>query len=184
MVISKSDAKLSRLSKELTEWLSSIVFALVLVTVLFTYIFRIVGISGDSMEPNFHTGDRVIISNLFYSPKPGDVVVITQPNERNEPLIKRIIATGGQTVYIDSSTGTVYVDGAALEEDYVIDKTYVTGDMKGPLTVPEGYVFVMGDNRPYSWDSRYDEVGVIDERYLLGKVYLRIWPFSDIKVFG
>ncbi len=183
VIISKKDEKLSVFAKELTEWLSSIVFALIIVTVLFTYIFRIVGIRGESMEPNFHTGDRVIISGLFYEPKYGDVIVTTQPNDRNEPLIKRVIAVGGQTVMIDAQNGVVTVDGVALKEDYILDKTYVAGDITEPLFVPEGYVFVMGDNRLDSWDSRYDEIGLIDERYIMGKVYLRIWPFNDLKTF-
>lgn len=183
MVISKNDKKLSKLSRELIEWLSSIVFALIFVVVLFTYVFSIVGVSGGSMEPNFYTGDRVVISGLFYKPKAGDVVVITQPNEKNEPLIKRIVALGGQTVEIDTEEGIVYVDGKALEEPYLNQKTFNDGELSGPVTVPEGYVFVLGDNREISWDSRYHEVGFIDERYLSGKVYLKVWPFEDFKFY-
>ena len=183
MVISKNDEKLSKVSRELIEWLSSIVFALIFVVILFTYVFSIVGVSGDSMLPNFQTGDRVVISGLFYKPKAGDVVVVTQPNEKNEPLIKRIVATGGQTVEIDTENGIVYVDGKAIDEPYLTQKTFNAGELTGPVTVPEGHVFVLGDNREISWDSRYHEVGFIDERYLLGKVYFKVWPFDDFEFY-
>lgn len=170
-------------AREIIEWVASVITALVFVTVLFTYVVRVVSVDGDSMEPTLNTGDRVIISSLFYEPKAGDIVVISQPNEKNKPLIKRIIAVGGQTVRIDGETGNVYVDGKIIDEDYISGKTFELGDMTEEITVPDGHVFVMGDNREVSWDSRYEAVGTIDERYILGKAYLRVWPFSGFGSF-
>ena len=183
MVVSKGKSPFSKTVKEIIEWVSSIAAALIFVTLLFTYVFRVVGVSGSSMNPTLSTGDRVIISGLFYEPKYGDIVVTTQSDEDDKPLIKRVIAVGGQTVKIDSESGDVYVDGKLLEESYISGKTFETGDMVGEIIVPEGEVFLMGDNRAISLDSRFNEIGTIDERHILGKVYLRIWPFSEIELY-
>ncbi len=167
---------------ELFEWLECIVFSLVAVVLIFTFIFRIVGVDGRSMVPTLQDQDRLVISHLFYTPKQGDIIVITQPTAVNEPLIKRIIAKEGQVVDIDFSTGTVYVDGTALSEPYINELTTnsATCNIELPVTVPEGKVFVMGDNRNNSRDSRDSSIGMIDERYILGKAFFRIYPFSDI----
>ena len=183
MVIPKGKIPFSKATREVLEWLFSIATALIFVTILFTYVFRVVGVSGSSMYPTFKTGDRVIISSLFYTPKRGDIIVTTQTDEDDKPLIKRIIALGGQTVRIDGENGDVYVDGVKIDEPYISGKTFETGDMEGELVVPEGEVFVMGDNRAISWDSRFSAVGTIDERYILGKVYLKVWPVSEIELY-
>ena len=124
-------------------------------------------------------GDRLLlVSNLVYTqPKQGDIIVASKDSFRDgECIIKRVIATEGQVVDIDFMTGTVYVDGEALEEDYLYSGTYNMEGMKFPLTVDEGCIFVMGDNRMVSKDSRDPQIGLIDEREILGKVILRIWP--------
>lgn len=169
--------------KSLFDVFESVITALVAVVLLISFILRIVTVSGYSMEPTLDDGDRVLISHLFFEPKTGDVVVLDS-DEYPQTLIKRMIATEGQIVNIDSATGKVSVDGVELDEDYIaaaIDEDHM-GDWDYPVTVPPGKVFVMGDNRNKSTDSRFITVGLIDERYVIGKVYLRLWPLNDIKV--
>ncbi|MDF2568208.1 MAG: signal peptidase [Oscillospiraceae bacterium] len=170
------------LKREVFEWLEAVVFSMVVVVLLFTFIFRIVGVEGPSMQPTLHTDDRVVISHLFYKPKPKDIIVITQPNSVNKPIIKRIIAVEGQTVDIDFKKGIVKVDGVTLNEPYIAEPTYNQYDVTFPLKVSKGEVFVMGDNRNDSLDSRDSGVGMIDERYILGKAVFRIFPFKSIGV--
>lgn len=164
---------------DLYDWVESAVFAVVCMILVFTFLGRIVTVVGESMEHTLQNSDKLISSRLFYTPDYGDIVIITQPNDRNEPLIKRVIATEGQTVDIDFEKGIVYVDGKALEEPYTAAPTYVEFDVVFPQTVPEGKVFVMGDNRNASWDSRDSEVGMIDERYILGRTVYRISPWEN-----
>ena len=170
------------LKSELFEWLETVAFSLVAVVLVFTFIFRIVGVDGKSMQNTLQDGDRLIISHLFYQPKAGDIVVVTQPNAVNKPLIKRIIALGGQTVDIDTERGLVYVDGVVINEPYIKEPTVRIPNppMTFPYTVPEGKVFVMGDNRNNSLDSRSTDVGPIDERYILGKAIFRIFPLNRL----
>ena len=136
-------------------------------------------------------GDKVIITNLGYEPKNGDIVVVSRNAENtvesqqnsDEPIIKRVIAVGGQTVDIDFEKGIVYVDGKALKEDYISSKTVNKYDVQFPVYVPEGYIFVLGDNRAASLDSRNSligENGLIDTRYVLGHAIFRIFPFDRI----
>jgi signal peptidase I len=135
-------------------------------------------------------GERVIITNLFYEPKAGDIVVISRNKENsiftatkdNEPIIKRVIALEGQTVDIDFEAGIVYVDGIALDEPYTKTPTNTRSDVQFPVIVDEGCVFVLGDNRGNSLDSRSTRVGCVDERYIVGKVLFRFFPLGDWKV--
>ena len=168
------------LKRELFEWMEAIVFSLVVVVLLFTFVFRIVGIEGRSMMDTLQDNDRVIITHLFYQPKQNDIVVITKPTSVNRPIIKRVIATGGQKVDIDFDRGIVYVDDKALDEPYIKTPTTLDEGTEFPLTLKDGEVFVMGDNRGESLDSRSPEIGVIDERYILGKAVFRIYPFKSI----
>ena len=136
------------------------------------------------MLDSFHNGDRVFITAAGYQPKYGDVVIISQPNQYNEVLIKRIIAVCGQTVDVDATAGTVTVDGKVLYEPYIREQTLTQGNMNFPLTVPEGYVFVMGDNRNHSTDSRYKSIGLIDERYIMGKAFYRVGDKTLLPSYG
>lgn len=171
---------MSKFSKEIFDWMESIVFALAIVVILFSFVSRIVRVEGDSMVPTLLDHDRVLVSNLFYKPKAGDIVVITQENRHNAPLIKRVIATEGQTVDIDTESGLVYVDGVALDEPYTSDLTYNAGNAYTyPLVVEENMLFCLGDNRPISSDSRDSGVGMINEDNIMGKAVLRIFPFSS-----
>jgi signal peptidase I len=128
------------------------------------------------MMQTLQNGDKVIISNLFFTPKNGDIVFIKTREYGDTPLVKRVIATEGQTVDIDFREGIVYLDGQPLEEDYTNTPTNLQEDFKGPVTVPEGCIFVMGDNRNNSTDSRSAGVGLIDTRDVLGKVLLVLVP--------
>nr|MDE5741001.1 signal peptidase I [Oscillospiraceae bacterium] len=160
-------------------------------------IMRIANVDGESMLPTLVDGDRLIVSHIMYTPKAGDIVIVNSENgnvygENNQitkvdglgkVIVKRVIAVGGQTVDIDFNTGEVKVDGTVLTEDYIQDLTKQDeGGHRYPVTVPEGYVFVMGDNRMNSTDSRSTLVGFVDEEDILGKVVLRVFPFDSIGV--
>ena len=173
--------------KTLYEWLEEIVTALTLVILVFTFLFRVVTVTGESMLPNFVEGQKLIVTNLGHSVEQGTVVVIT--NVLNEPIIKRVIATEGQTVDIDYETGVVYVDGEAVDETQfglengITTRPYSTLEaMVFPQTVPEGCVFVLGDNRGVSKDSRYTEVGMVDTRHILGEAVFTLYPFDRFGV--
>ena len=140
----------------------------------------IVVVSGSSMNNTLTDGDRLLVQSTFYTPQRGDVVVVDSYINYGKPLVKRVIAKGGDTVDIDVEQGLVYVNGEALDEPYVPEGTLSTGNVEFPLTVPEGTLFLMGDNRQHSTDSRSSDVGFIDERDILGKVVLRIYPFNKI----
>ena len=164
------------------DWLDSLIYAILLILLIFTFFFRVVGVNGDSMNPTLQSGDWLTVSAITDEVQTGDIVVITQPNSLNEPLIKRVIAKGGDTVNIDFIEGTVTVNGKILYEPYISEKTEVSGDYVYPLEIPEGYIFVMGDNRNNSLDSRFRTIGLIDERYVLGVAETRIYPFGDWKI--
>ncbi|MBQ2903285.1 MAG: signal peptidase I [Clostridia bacterium] len=167
------------------EAVSIIATAVVAVAVAFTFIFRTVGVVGDSMFPTLRNGDRIILSAYNFNPAYGDIVVTCQPEDSPEVedvLVKRIIATEGQTVDIDFDKCIVYVDGVALDEPYINEPTRDREDFTQPVTVPEGYVFVMGDNRNHSTDSRDSRIGMIREEYILGKALFRMMPFGQFKI--
>lgn len=157
----------------LYEWVEAAVFSLVVVVLVFTFLFRVVGVDGPSMTPTLLNQERLILTDLFYTPERGDIVVINRYTK--EPLIKRIIAVGGDTISIDGATGEVSVNGEVLDEPYIQGTTYPL-EFQSPQTVPEGYVFVMGDNRENSTDSR--RLGYINEKDIMGKAVFRIWPLN------
>ena len=151
-----------------------IVTAIFSVCVIFTFFFKISTVVGESMENTLLDGDNVIISAINSDIEYGDVVVISQPNYYEKVLIKRVIAVGGQTISFDSLTGKTLVDGKQLDEPYIKEKMKFTYGMTKSYTVPEGYLFVMGDNRNWSADSRDMYIGMIDERYVVGTVMYKI----------
>ena len=168
--------------------LYDLVRMLSVITVIFVFFFRLNGVSGSSMYPTLVNKDYLVLeSNVLYREvKQGDIVVLSTPpfSDRGELLVKRVIATGGQTVDIDFNAGVVYVDGLPLQEDYIFEPTHLSYAEYGkaldyPVTVPEGCVFVMGDNRNHSTDSRDTRVGPVDTRYVVGRAVALALPGPD-----
>lgn len=166
------------------EWFDALVLALTMVLILLLFLIRTVNVDGSSMVPTLQDGEQLLARSVLYKPQRGDIVVVDSYISYGAPLIKRVIAVGGDTVDIDIVRGVVIVNGETLDEPYVSAPTHNAGDMTFPLTVPEGMVFLLGDNRPSSKDSRYAEIGLIDERDILGKVFFRILPFSEFGAAG
>ena len=139
------------------------------------------GVSGPSMIPTLQDGDRLLVVNslLCGDYQVGDIVIARKDTFDSNPIVKRVIATAGQTVDIDFNLGEVYVDGELLDEDYINDYTYREEGTVFPLTVPEGEVFVMGDNRNHSNDSRDSSLGTVDTRLLIGKAVFLVFPGRD-----
>ena len=175
-----SKKKVRETKLDVFEVFEAIIAALVVITILFTFVFRVVNVDGSSMKPTLHNKDKIVVSTVGYEPQKGDIVVISETKNMNEPLVKRIIAVGGDEVDINFTTGIVTVNGT--EEDYTHELTTQQFDIAFPITVPEGTVFVLGDNRGNSLDSRSTRVGCIDERLVVGKVLFRFFPIGDWKV--
>ncbi len=159
-----------------------IAFAIILVALGFIFLFRTVVVDGSSMNPTLYDGNRILLTAYYDEPKYGDIVVTCRPSDSMpDTLIKRVIATEGQTIDIDFDNGIVYIDGKALDEPYIKRPFTEREDFHGPVTVPEGYVFIMGDNRNGSTDSRDFRVGFMQEEYILGKALTKLSPFGKIE---
>lgn len=175
--------------KELFDWVVAIVIAVVIAMVVRNYVLTLVKVQGQSMEPTLHNADRLYVNRLFYEPEKGDVVIFVSETDPDHPYVKRVIATEGDTVYIDFSTGNVFVNGSLIEENYIKEKTMLMGSYiyelmsKGqysperPITIEKDHIFVMGDNRNNSKDSR--ELGPIPIDEVLGGAVFRFWPFDS-----
>lgn len=165
------------------DWLQSIVFVIVACVLVFVFLCRIVTVDGRSMNPTLYDGDKLLVSNVVHRYEQGDVVVFDAPDFDyvTGPLVKRVIATENQVLTIDRETGEVSVDGVKLEEPYIAELIVDFQDYDGPITVPKGHVFCMGDNRNHSTDSRTNSIGCVDTREILGKAYLILFP---LKSFG
>ena len=165
---------------DLYDWIQSLMVALVICIAIFIFAIRVVDVSGSSMWPTLVDGDKMLVPNLFFTPQRGDIVVFKTDNyDPDKALVKRVIATEGQEVSIDFERGVVYIDGSPVEEDYIAELTTTKLDFIGPQTVPEGCLFVMGDNRNASTDSRKKEIGMVDTRMVLGRAYYVVFPLSD-----
>lgn len=168
--------------KSIVMYLHDLVMLMTGIVLIFLLCFRIVVVLGDSMYDTLVDGDYLLlVSNVFYhEPEPGDIIVASKSDYNDgQPIIKRVIATEGQTVDIDFITGTVYVDGQVLEEEYIFTKTTLDEGVSFPLTVDDGCIFVLGDNRGRSKDSRNPEIGLIDKRQIVGKAIFLILPGTD-----
>lgn len=156
--------------------------AVIILILLFSLVLRPAAVIGNSMLPSFSGGDRVACVHSFSGYERGDVIIISHATRKDESIIKRVIAVGGDTVDIDFYKGTVSVNGQVLDEPYVNTPTNLSYDMTFPVTVPEGKLFVLGDNRNESLDSRSTDIGFINENKVLGKVVFRFYPFDRIKI--
>ena len=190
----KKNAILTAL-KSLFDYVEIFSFAILAILLIFTFCFRLCRVDGSSMNNTLQNQEMLITTNVFYEPEQGDIIVFHLSNDHyRQPLVKRVIATEGQTVDINFTTGKVCVDGVVLEEDYIyldggkydmrheFDKQYISTDEKGEThftaTVPEGTVFAMGDNRNHSTDSRAVSVSFVDKNCILGKAVLRLSPLT------
>lgn len=168
--------------RDLYEWVQSLVGSVLVVVAIFTFVIRMMGVDGHSMLNTLQHGDRLLVVNsmLYHDYKYGDIVILRKNGVfDDDPIVKRVIAVEGQTVDIDFTEGIVYVDGEVLEEDYIREPTYTAEGTEFPLTVPEGSIFVMGDNRNGSSDSRDYRLGTVDTRYVIGKAAFLIFPGPD-----
>ena len=159
------------------EIFEAIIAAFFVITLVFTFIFRVFSVDGPSMMPTLQDGDKVVVSTMGYKAQKGDVVVLSSTEGLKKPIIKRVVAVAGDTVDINFTTGVVTVNG--IEEHYTDELTTQQFDVAFPLTVPEGTVFVLGDNRGVSLDSRSTQVGCVDERLIVGKVLFRFFPLGN-----
>lgn len=178
---------LFKLANELFDILELFVLCAAAMLTLFTFVIRPTIVEGASMEDTLLGGDALLVSDLGYEPKNGDIIVAQNVSLPlyPDPIVKRVIGVGGQTVDIDFTTWTLTVDGKVVDEPYrkITPDRLRTSDWVFPMEIPEGYVFVMGDNRNHSADSRIADIGLIDERCIVGKAVIRIFPFSRITVF-
>ena len=169
-------------SGSVLEYLHDVVYILALILVVFTFCVRVVIVSGSSMFSTLVDGDYLLLLNrpLCGELEQGDIVVASMERFKDgEPIVKRVVATEGQTVDIDFRAGIVYVDGVALEEEYIYTPTHLAEGMQFPLTVAPDCVFAMGDNRNSSLDSRCPEIGQIDRREILGRAIFLFLPATD-----
>lgn len=179
---------------DLLDLLESVIVSVFVVMLIFTFLVCTADVDGDSMKPTLEDGDRLLVSRIDRSYETGDILIldadkaylyddemhVTEQNGLGKRIVKRLIAQGGQEVDIHFDEGVVYVDGQPLDEPYVSSLTnYSTGSFEFPLKVPEGYIFVLGDNRYISKDSRSDEIGFVPENQIIGRVFLRLSPLSS-----
>lgn len=179
--VSLNASRQSTFTKFMFEIVDSVVPSIVIIAILLSVFFRVSTVEGQSMQHTLEHGDRLLINTFLYEPKNGDIVVIdpTEDSIVKAKIIKRVIAVAGQSVKIDSKNNKVYVDNQLLDEPYISSKTK-RGSSKIPDVIPEGYIFVMGDNREHSSDSRSYEIGLIHVSQVVGKAVFRFFPFNSI----
>ncbi len=170
------------------EWVEMVVLSACLILLIFTFVLRPARVDGNSMQETLHNGEMLLISDIAYKPQRGDILVFQKINSTHPaPIVKRVIATEGETVDIDFDTWTVTVTDVNGEE-HVLEESYrklatdarVTSNLEYPVKVGEGQLFVMGDNRNHSLDSRSSSIGLVDENEVIGKVLFRFFPFNKV----
>ncbi len=183
--------KTEGLVNNLFYWVQTLVYAVVAIVLLFTFVGRLTRVEGGSMLNTLHDGDMLLLQSVGYEPKAGDIVVLNKTTAETtallggDAIVKRVVAVGGQTVRIDYSTSTLYVDDQAVDEPYVREFMHLrSGPYSGqtPFVVPEDSVFVLGDNRNESTDSRQEMLGPVHKDYILGRALCILFPFSDMKL--
>ena len=169
--------------QETYDWIQCIISALIICVLIFVFCIRVIDVNGTSMLPTLQHGNKMLVSGVFYKPKYGDVVVFKSDTyDPNKALVKRVIAVAGDEINIDFDKGVVYVNGEPVDEPYINELTATKIDFIGPKEVPENCVFVMGDNRNASTDSRDSRIGMVDSRTIIGKVYYVIFPLNELRV--
>jgi len=183
-IVGKEEKPKINYKKEILDWVFTLGLAVVIALLIRNFVFTLVLVDGDSMYPTLHDGDRLVVSRLPYTPKNGDIIIFKPKSNPKKVFVKRVIATEGQTIYIDYAEGKVYVDGVAIDEPYIKEKMNQSPyfQQTGPQVVPENCVFVMGDNRNNSHDSRASDIGMVDRKSILGKAVLRFWPINKFEV--
>ncbi len=163
------------------DWIRCVLFAISIVVICLTFVFRLVDVDGSSMDDTLATKDKVIVTNFCYTPKNNDIVVISHGAEYANPIIKRVIATEGQTIKLDYENNRIIVEGVVIDEPYIKGTTFSGnyGDNIIPEVIPEGKIFVLGDNRKVSLDSRSTEIGLIDVENVIGKAQFVAFPFTE-----
>ncbi|NLN82540.1 MAG: signal peptidase I [Clostridiales bacterium] len=174
----KLKSGINRIISSIYEWIEAALYSLVCVVLAFIFVFRIVAVDGPSMVPTLNDKEKLILLTFMYKPKHGDIVVIDRYTQ--EPLVKRVIAVGGDKIEILPETGEVVLNGVVLEEKYIQGKTLTRDFGTGVKTVPEGYLVVMGDNRSVSKDSRSAEVGFVNVKDVVGRAIFRFYPLERI----
>lgn len=163
------------------DWIKTFLTPMLFVVLLLTFVFRLINVDGISMMDTLHDSDKVIVTNLFYEPVDGDIVVISHGQQYATPIIKRVVATEGQSVRINYETNQLIVDGVIIDEPYIKEAMVddpVTFTQEIPEVIPEGKVFVMGDNRNHSLDSRSQKIGLIDKTDIIGKAQFIFLPLN------
>lgn len=186
----KTASKTFNFKKEIWEWFQAIVIALVVAFLLKNYVLTLAKVQGESMEPTLQNSDRLYVNRVAYTPQKGDVVIFEPATDPGRPYIKRVIATAGDTLYIDFSTGDVYVNGEVIDEPYIKETTELRGSYiealmmtgnygkENPIEIQDGYFWAMGDNRNASKDSR--ELGQIPVDEVIGHAVFRFWPLNNM----
>ena len=184
--ISPEETKKGPAGAELFEWLQMVMVCVLGAVIAFNLVVRLSVVDGQSMDPTLEHGELMLVWSLGYTPKQGDIVIINKTTANflhEQAIVKRVIAVGGQTVDIDYEKSRVFVDGKRVKEDYILEEMYLPGNpymRETHFEVPEGEVFVLGDNRNGSTDSRDERLGTIDEGYILGRAVAAVWPMDKI----
>lgn len=177
----KPDQQKGSFRMDLYFWMQALAVALVALILIFTLAGRVIRVVGDSMLPTLHENDLMLLQSIGYEPQQGDIVVLRKASFMPEPVVKRVIATAGQHVTVDYVNHCVLVDGVALEEPYIneiMNDPHSSELTVLDVTVPEGSIYVLGDNRNRSSDSRNERLGTVDTRYVLGRVLCILLPFN------
>lgn len=181
LIFNFREMKCVKKKSEFREWVQAIFFAVVISLVIRTFLFETTLVYGKSMEPTLHHRDRVIINKIVYTiglPSKGEIIVFKNPDNIKENYVKRIIAVEGDIIRIED--GNVYVNDELLDEPYIPE---IQTDNFDAVKVPKDTIFVMGDNRNNSQDSRSQSVGFVPLKNIIGRAQIRIWPIADIKYF-